>query len=592
MKKTALYIVLLFFLLSTNLIAQDDPSWSKLKHKIENSSLNEVKKAFNEFAEEAIKNNRDGQLISGILEIGKFFKDHGEFAERIKWYQYAIDSLCDDQSVSCIIIKRDFASIYTSIEEYEKANELLISGLEFLSKNEHIKAASLNLTLIATNYYFQKNFDKAEEFYTKALDVSKNGGNIFFQIQAYNNLGFFYRNIERFELSNESYRKGILIIENNAEFFEKYRTQLELLKGNLGANLIKTDDKVEEGINYLQQEVEYNLMNGELNLAINSAILMAEYYYDLNEFENAKVILNYCYNNLENKVKNENITYNMSQLYFWFFKINIAQERNSIAMNYYEKYDSLKIINNEKIEKQRLNIRRCLLENIFNAQLFNKEQEIKLKQKENEVLSQRNKDFIYRILIGLFSVIVLVVLVVLYYRKRVLLMKVKKDLAENKFELERLEKQKARLELNYKNKDLTDFAIDISRKQEILTEVKSELNAIIVDIKDDENAKKSIRKLIHYANNNLLVDDQLKKFQDNVEEVNHKFLDLLSKKYPDLTELDKTICGLIRLGLSNKEIASMRNVSYKAIKMSRYRLRKKLGLSEDVNIVEFLKSIG
>ncbi|WP_159038658.1 helix-turn-helix transcriptional regulator [Brumimicrobium mesophilum] len=54
--------------------------------------------------------------------------------------------------------------------------------------------------------------------------------------------------------------------------------------------------------------------------------------------------------------------------------------------------------------------------------------------------------------------------------------------------------------------------------------------------------------------------------------------------------MDKNICGLIRLGLSNKEVASMRNVSYKVIRMSRYRLRKELGLKEEVNIVEFLKS--
>ncbi|WP_107039105.1 helix-turn-helix transcriptional regulator [Brumimicrobium mesophilum] len=108
----------------------------------------------------------------------------------------------------------------------------------------------------------------------------------------------------------------------------------------------------------------------------------------------------------------------------------------------------------------------------------------------------------------------------------------------------------------------------------------------------DENTKKSIRNLIHYANNNFLVDDQLKKFQENVEEVDHKFLDQFSKKYPVLTELDKTICGLFRLGLTNKKIASMRNVSNTAIKMSRYLLRKKLKLIEDVNIVEFLKSIG
>lgn len=170
-------------------------------------------------------------------------------------------------------------------------------------------------------------------------------------------------------------------------------------------------------------------------------------------------------------------------------------------------------------------------------------------------------------------------------------MEIKRGLAENKFEVEKLEKQKAKIELDYKNKDLTNFAIDISRKQEVLMELKSGLRKIEKSSLVDETTKKSVRSLIQYANSNLIVDEQLMNFQENVEKVNHKFLDQLEKRYPELTELDKNICGLIRIGLSSKEIASMRNVSYNAIRMSRYRLRKKLGIDEGVNIVMFLKSI-
>src|SRR5690554_8014138 len=95
-----------------------------------------------------------------------------------------------------------------------------------------------------------------------------------------------------------------------------------------------------------------------------------------------------------------------------------------------------------------------------------------------------------------------------------------KDLAENKFEIKKLAKEKANLELKFKNKDLTDFAIDISRKQEVLTEVKSKLNEILDNETIELDLKKDLKTLIQYTNNNLLVDEQLKEFQKNVEEVN------------------------------------------------------------------------
>ncbi len=46
---------------------------------------------------------------------------------------------------------------------------------------------------------------------------------------------------------------------------------------------------------------------------------------------------------------------------------------------------------------------------------------------------------------------------------------------------------------------------------------------------------------------------------------------------------------MLRIGLSSKDIASLNNVSVKAVEMSRYRLRKKLNLSSDESLVNFLQ---
>ena len=48
---------------------------------------------------------------------------------------------------------------------------------------------------------------------------------------------------------------------------------------------------------------------------------------------------------------------------------------------------------------------------------------------------------------------------------------------------------------------------------------------------------------------------------------------------------------MIIMGLSSKDIATILNVSPDGVKKSRYRLRKKLNLTENANIAEYLMNI-
>ena len=43
------------------------------------------------------------------------------------------------------------------------------------------------------------------------------------------------------------------------------------------------------------------------------------------------------------------------------------------------------------------------------------------------------------------------------------------------------------------------------------------------------------------------------------------------------------------MGLSSKEIAPLLNISYRSVEMSRYRLRKKMGLTRETNLTDYLQ---
>ena len=72
--------------------------------------------------------------------------------------------------------------------------------------------------------------------------------------------------------------------------------------------------------------------------------------------------------------------------------------------------------------------------------------------------------------------------------------------------------------------------------------------------------------------------------------VYENYLARLSKEYPILTPADLRLCAYLKMGLSSKDIAPLMNISFRSVEMSRYRLRKKLGLDRAVNLTEFLSN--
>ncbi len=77
-------------------------------------------------------------------------------------------------------------------------------------------------------------------------------------------------------------------------------------------------------------------------------------------------------------------------------------------------------------------------------------------------------------------------------------------------------------------------------------------------------------------------------FETYFNSAHQNFMERLRQQYADITAGDLRICCLLRMNLSTKEIASLLNVSVRAVELRRYRLRKRLALEGDTNLVDFL----
>ena len=150
-----------------------------------------------------------------------------------------------------------------------------------------------------------------------------------------------------------------------------------------------------------------------------------------------------------------------------------------------------------------------------------------------------------------------------------------------------MESQHLKQELNLKDKDLTNFALDIARKNNFGNQILEELKKLN-ETSNLGNGK--LKELIIKTSNHLQVSEDLETLQMNVEQVNQEFFGNLSRRFPNLTKKEKHLCALLRLNLSSRDIASIKSISVKSVEVSRYRLRKKLNLQSGEDLGGFLQT--
>jgi DNA-binding CsgD family transcriptional regulator len=145
-------------------------------------------------------------------------------------------------------------------------------------------------------------------------------------------------------------------------------------------------------------------------------------------------------------------------------------------------------------------------------------------------------------------------------------------------------------EVEQKSAELLTQTSFIIRKNELIFKIRD----IIYELYDKNKSSTSLslyQKVNALINNNLNSDDDWKMFLIKFEEKHTGFFKKLKVLYPQLTNTDLRLCACLRLNLETKEIASLMNLSIRAVENSRYRLRKKLNIKSSQNLNEFFMGI-
>jgi len=174
----------------------------------------------------------------------------------------------------------------------------------------------------------------------------------------------------------------------------------------------------------------------------------------------------------------------------------------------------------------------------------------------------------------------------------------KRQRQEEKFELDKLEAEKnmlllreenLSLEIKKKNSELASSTLNNIKKNELLIDLINDVTKI------DENVLNSslhspIKNVIKKINHHLVDKDDWLTFELHFRNAHADFFDNLRQKHPDLSSSEIKLSAYLKLNLSSKEIASLMNISIKSVDQGRWRLRKKLGLPNDFNLVNYIQS--
>lgn len=462
--------------------------------------------------------------------------------------------------------------VQNCLGDYQKAIEWMLNSVQVREILGDFSGMAMNYNGIGNLYLEQNDLTKAEEYFQRAFSLNKQ--------------------------TSDAIGKGNILIN-----FGKLKEKQDGLSKAMGFYTDAHDLFVENGglrgiaaslfkIAQIQTEWE------DYQKAISNLFEAEEIYLKLDE----KYGLTYIYNQISK-------TYRLEKKYDLALKYGklantLAKQINSeplLAESYLqlsEIHKALGDFENSLVTfkaYEKLNTELISWEN--NKKLLSLENQAKIvvQEKDIKILSQENQ---LRKILMYFSIACTLVLLLItsgiirYQRLKNNNLYQKKEILEEKnkvFEIEnQLHEQNQKMlknDLELKNKELASKALALLQLNEALQDVGVRVNEIKSGkTQTDKNAINSIVQEIKMATHSNIWEE----FDLAFNNVYNSFYDKLLKICPDLTSTEIKMAALLKLNLSTKEIAAITFKTESAIKIARHRIRNKLKLDSNENLISFL----
>jgi DNA-binding CsgD family transcriptional regulator len=148
----------------------------------------------------------------------------------------------------------------------------------------------------------------------------------------------------------------------------------------------------------------------------------------------------------------------------------------------------------------------------------------------------------------------------------------------------RMKNEQLQRDIDNKNRELAISTMSLVKKNELLHQIKNQLEA-------EGEINKNVQSVISTIDKNTDEEETWNFFKEAFENADQEFFKKIKQRHPSLTHNDLKLCAYLRLNLSSKEIAPLLNISVRSVEVKRYRLRKKMELEPDEGLVEYILEV-
>lgn len=279
---------------------------------------------------------------------------------------------------------------------------------------------------------------------------------------------------------------------------------------------------------------------------------------------------------------------------YYYTMINVVQSLSGFyeqSGNYQKalEYQKEATLYNNKIFNQQQALNTQKLEIQYETEKKNNEMQI-LKEKEK---SRTMQNYLYAC-IAVASFLGLIFMFRSYHFRLRLSLQREKQLELEKHESEmqvRLEKEEhARLRAEQQllatqqqqlKKEVMANVLQLEHKNQTLQSIRNKLTE-----GDAVNMQKILKE-------QMVIDNDFEHAKLQIQQVHPDFFNLINDKAQrKLTLLDLKLCAYLYLKMDTRQIAQLMNIEAKSVRMSRYRIKQKLGLDKDDDLNGFLQGLG
>jgi hypothetical protein len=446
------------------------------------------------------------------------------------------------------------ANSFTQLNDFTKSSNLCFEALEVYEKIGDKKGTCDALNGIGIIYFEQQQYDKALEYFLKSLHIAEELNDDRGISRGLNNTSNVYG------LDKSNIDKSINVLEEAIDI--NLRTGQKLW---LGINYSNLASYYAEAQNY-DSAFLYVFKSIETYKELNNLLDLADAYHQLSGYYlvNGNTADFLFYANLADSIGEANGLKGV-QLSAANTLQNYFSEAGDFEKAYFYKTRQYNL--KDSIDTETSLTRLAQLELLY---------DLEKKEQERKIQTQR-KDFItVLIIISLVALVIFSLFLLFRYRIKV--------------RYSKLEQQKLKNELEFKNKEMATNVMALMKKNEMLSDITSQLIKIEEQAAKEET-KSSIRRVALEIENSTQ-GKIWEEFEMRFKQVHSEFYDKLNQRFPDLSPNEQRLCAFLKLNLSTKEISSITGQNARAIEMARFRLRKKLGIStQEVNLVTFISQI-